>query len=143
MLMRVVMAYPALIAQYESVKSQELRKDPLYRETQKRFMAAMANSGSVGPQEVMELRMQMKLLEENGGLKKWKLFLPMLQVPFAFGMFKLTRGMAALPVPGLDSTGMFWFTDLTMPDPFYILPCVSAVMMVLSIKVSFVLLVDM
>lgn len=30
--------------------------------------------------------------------------------------------MADLPVPSLQTGGLWWFTDLTACDPFYILP---------------------
>ncbi|KAF3771336.1 hypothetical protein M406DRAFT_33785, partial [Cryphonectria parasitica EP155] len=131
---RIVMAYPALIAQYESVKSREMRQNPLYKETQQKYMMSMAQGAKMSPSELMEMRMQMKLLQQQAGVKMWKMFLPMLQFPLAIGMFKLCRGMTALPVPGLESAGTLWFTDLTVPDPFYILPCVSAVMMVFSMQ---------
>ena len=59
----------------------------------------------------------------------------------AFGMFRLLRGMAALPVPGLEDGGILWFQDLTMPDPFYILPVASAAVMYYIMKVRLLPLV--
>lgn len=132
---RVVMAYPALLAQLESQKSQEMRKDPVYKDRQSKFMMAMARGGG-DPAEMMQLRMQMKYIQAQHGVRPSKMFYPMLQLPLAYGMFKLTSGMAKLPVPGLESAGVLWLTDLTVPDPMYILPCVGAFTMYLSIKVS-------
>lgn len=132
---RVAMVYPALIAQQESVKSRAMREDPLYKETQQKFMVTMAMGGQVPPQEIMEMRMQMKLLQEKAGVKTWKMFLPMLQFPFVLGSVKLFRAMAALPVPGLDNGGMLWFSDLTIPDPLFILPGVGTVILILSLRV--------
>ncbi|CAN8095873.1 unnamed protein product [Discula destructiva] len=133
---RIAMAYPALVAQKTSVKSQQMRKDPVYADISDKFTRA-AMSGAVQPAELMQLRLQMKYMQEKNGVGPWwHMVLPMLQIPFAYGMFKLTRAMATLPVPGLENAGTLWFTDLTVADPLYILPCVSSVMMYLSMKRS-------
>jgi YidC/Oxa1 family membrane protein insertase len=34
--------------------------------------------------------------------------------------------MTGLPVPGFETGGMAWFTDLTVADPYYILPVASS-----------------
>lgn len=138
-ILRAATFYPALMAQQESHKMQELRKDPVYEE----LSMAMLNgvrTGGAGSQETMMIKMQMKMLEKEAGIQRSRLFYPLLQLPFALGMFKLTRSMAALPVPGMETQGFAWFTDLTMHDPFFVLPCVSTVMLVLSIRVSSVFL---
>lgn len=131
---RIVMAYPALIAQQTSHKSQELRKDPVYADLEKQFMASLA-AGTTQPAELMQQRLQMRHMKADKGIKGWHMALPFLQIPFAYGMFKLTRAMAALPVPGLETAGTLWFTDLTVADPLYVLPCVSALLMYVSMKV--------
>lgn len=56
------------------------------------------------------------------GIKMWKNFLPFIQLPLGFGMFRLARGMATLPVPGLEHGGILWFHDLTVSDPTFLLP---------------------
>lgn len=133
---RAALVYPALIAQQESFKSRELRQDPLYRETQAKFMQAMIQGSAQS--EMLELRMQMKLLQEGAGIKTWKMFLPVvIQIPLFVGGMRLMRTMAALPVPGLDSAGVLWFTDLTVPDPLYILPLVGTAVMILGIRVGY------
>lgn len=133
---RVVMAKPALLAQQEGVRMNKMRADPLFNALNEKWMMALAVSGSASQAEMMQLRMQMNLVRERYGVKMWKMFLPMLQAPIAFGGFRLLTGMGALPVPGLETAGTLWFTDLTMPDPYMIMPCVSTIMMFLSIKVS-------
>ncbi|KAK2602305.1 hypothetical protein N8I77_008851 [Diaporthe amygdali] len=121
-IVRLVLAKPALVAQQESVKMNKMRKDPLFNSLQEKWMTAMAGGAALPPAEMMQLRLQMSLVREQYDVKTWKMFLPMLQAPIAYGMFRLTTGMAALPVPGLDTAGMLWFTDLTAPDPYMILP---------------------
>lgn len=61
-------------------------------------------------------------LYKNADIKIWKLALPMLQVPLGYGSFRLLNGMAELPVPGLEDGGLLWLKDLTLSDPYFILP---------------------
>lgn len=133
---RIVMARPALVAQQEGVKMNKMRADPMFAALNEKWMTALAVAGSTSQADMMQLRLQMNLVRERYGVKMWKMFLPMLQAPIAFGGFRLLTGMNALPVPGLDAAGTLWFTDLTMPDPYMILPCVSTIMMFFSIKVN-------
>lgn len=135
-IVRLVLAQPALVAQQESIKMNKMRKDPVFNTLQEKFMLAMAGGSNMTQAEILQLRMQMNLVRERYGVKTWKTFMPMLQAPIAFGMFRLCTGMVSLPVPGLDTAGTLWFTDLTAPDPYMILPLVSSVMMYLSIKVN-------
>lgn len=133
---RIVMARPALVAQQEGVKMNKMRADPMFAKLNEQWMMALAVSGSKSQTEMMQLRMQMNLVRERYGVKMWKMFLPMLQAPIAFGGFRLLTGMGTLPVPGLETGGALWFTDLTVADPYMILPCVSTIMMFFSIKRS-------
>lgn len=136
LLVRLVLAQPALVAQQESVKMNKMRKDPVFNSLQEKFTMALAGGTAMPQAEMMQLRLQMALVRERYNVKTWKMFLPMLQAPIAFGTFRLTTGMSSLPVPGLDTAGALWFTDLTVADPYMILPLVSSVMMYLSIKAS-------
>jgi YidC/Oxa1 family membrane protein insertase len=52
--------------------------------------------------------------------------LPLIQMPIMISFFMAIRGMAEVPVPGLQDGGMMWFTDLTAKDPYYVLPVLSA-----------------
>lgn len=133
-LIRAATFYPAFLAQRESQKMAELRKIPLYSELSQRMMSLAMKGG--GAQEAAMAKMQIDLMEREHNIKKSRLAFSFLQIPFAFGMFKLCRAMAALPVPGMESQGFLWFSDLTMHDPFFILPCVSTVALVLMIRVS-------
>ncbi|KAF2402952.1 hypothetical protein EJ06DRAFT_506057 [Trichodelitschia bisporula] len=72
---------------------------------------------------------QQKLLSELRGISifagldyKW-MYGPMLvQTVFGFCTFKLLRAMSVLPVPGLETGGFLWVSDLTQTDPYFILP---------------------
>ncbi|CAH2294531.1 mitochondrial inner membrane OXA1L-like [Pelobates cultripes] len=47
---------------------------------------------------------------------------PLVQAPVFISFFMALRQMSYLPVPSLQTGGLWWFTDLTAADPFYILP---------------------
>ncbi|XP_060677674.1 mitochondrial inner membrane protein OXA1L isoform X2 [Hemiscyllium ocellatum] len=49
---------------------------------------------------------------------------PLIQAPIFISFFVALRQMAYLPVPSLQTGGLWWFTDLTAADPFYLLPVV-------------------
>lgn len=60
------------------------------------------------------------------GVKLWKMAVPMIQIPLGYGTFRLMRGMAALPVPGLEDGGFLWIKDLTLADPLFLLPILTS-----------------
>ncbi|XP_066536413.1 mitochondrial inner membrane protein OXA1L [Hoplias malabaricus] len=47
---------------------------------------------------------------------------PLVQAPVFISFFIALRKMAYLPVPSLQNGGLWWFTDLTASDPYFILP---------------------
>ena len=73
---------------------------------------------------------------KNAGIKFYKVAIPLVQVPLGFGTFRLLRGMGYLPVPGLDQGGCLWFTDLTLPDPYGIIPIVTSTSYFLAFRVG-------
>ena len=74
-------------------------------------------------------------LHKSAGITLWRSFAPFLQVPIGFGTFRLMRGMAYLPVPGFDSGGLLWISDLTQSDPYFILPIATAAAYYFTFKV--------
>lgn len=50
------------------------------------------------------------------------LILPLTQAPIFISFFIALREMANLPVPSLQTGGLWWFQDLTVSDPIYVLP---------------------
>ncbi|WWC92793.1 uncharacterized protein L201_007752 [Kwoniella dendrophila CBS 6074] len=53
------------------------------------------------------------------------LILPAIQLPIFLTFFNIVRGLANLPLPQLKEGGLGWVTDLTVADPYYILPLTS------------------
>ena len=58
------------------------------------------------------------------------------QLPIFLSVFMGLRQMANLPVESMTSAGLFWFTDLTSPDPFYALPLLTMATFALSVEVG-------
>jgi membrane protein insertase Oxa1/YidC/SpoIIIJ len=104
--------------------------DPL----NKQMMAARGDTTAV-----LQLRAEIQAINRKAGIKVWKSLVPMTQLFFGYGMFVLLRAMAKLPVPGLETGGALWFQDLTLPDPYLILPAATALALhwVLRVCASF------
>ncbi|ELW69239.1 mitochondrial inner membrane protein OXA1L [Tupaia chinensis] len=68
---------------------------------------------------------EMTLYQKKHDVKLFKpLILPLTQAPIFISFFIALREMANLPVPSLQTGGLWWFQDLTVSDPIYILPLV-------------------
>lgn len=66
-----------------------------------------------------------------------KMFLlPLLQVPVFITFFIALRGMARLPVESMQTGGLLWFTDLTVPDPYYALPLMAVGMFLSNVELG-------
>lgn len=66
---------------------------------------------------------QLADLYQASGVKVSRMFVPAIgQGVVGYGSFRLLRNMATLPVPGLDESGLLWIKDLTVPDPYFLLP---------------------
>ncbi|KAL8966740.1 MAG: hypothetical protein Q9197_005817 [Variospora fuerteventurae] len=86
--------------------------------------------------ELMRGTEEMRQVYAVAGIKMWKNLLPLVQIPLGFGMFRLTRNMASLPVPGLDIGGVLWFQDLTVSDPYLLLPALTGAAAFAMFKLS-------
>ena len=60
----------------------------------------------------------------------------MFQLPFFMSMFLGLRGMANLPLESMMSGGLYWFKDMTVPDPFYVLPALVSATLFLQIRIG-------
>ena len=79
--------------------------------------------------------MQKMMKEKN--INPLKNIVPiMFQMPIFMSMFIGLRGMANLPVESMISGGIYWFHNLTVPDPFYILPALTASTLFLQLKLG-------
>ncbi|XP_066198195.1 mitochondrial inner membrane protein OXA1L [Saccopteryx leptura] len=68
---------------------------------------------------------EMTLYQKKHDIKLLRpLILPLTQAPIFISFFIALREMANLPVPSLQTGGLWWFQDLTTSDPTYMLPLV-------------------
>jgi YidC/Oxa1 family membrane protein insertase len=45
------------------------------------------------------------------------------------------RGMANVPVESLRTGGLWWFTDLTVPDQYFLMPLITSATLYATIEV--------
>lgn len=77
----------------------------------------------------MQLQQEVQLINKRAGIKLSRSFIPLLQVFTGYGMWVCLRGMSNLPVPGLESGGILWFHNLTLADPYLIMPAATALVL--------------
>lgn len=79
---------------------------------------------------------EIRALHREAGIQLWKLGVPLLQIPIGYGTFRLLRRMSDLPVPGLEDGGFLWMKDLTMSDPYMIMPAITGAFLYYTFKVG-------
>lgn len=73
---------------------------------------------------------KLKLLYDEHDVSVKKRLLPIFfQAPMFMSLFFLLRRISYHPVEALTTGGAFWFTNLTVPDPFFILPIMTSTSM--------------
>jgi len=92
---------------------------------QEKFTAARQRNDMY---EIDRAQKQLQELMGKQGVNPLKSAIPpFLQMPFFISMFIGLRGMANCPVDSMKTGGLSWFSDLTVPDPYYILPILTSV----------------
>ncbi|VEN58489.1 unnamed protein product [Callosobruchus maculatus] len=61
---------------------------------------------------------------------------PLAQMPVFISFFMALRQMANAPVDSLRTGGLWWFTDLTLPDQYFILPLVTSATLLATIELG-------
>ncbi|KAL8793082.1 MAG: hypothetical protein Q9195_004288 [Heterodermia aff. obscurata] len=98
---------------------------------QARINAARASRDST---KVGQSVTEMRALHRQAGIKWGTMLVPLLQAPIGYGSFRLIHRMTELPVPGLEDGGLLWVKDLTISDPFYILPALTSLGIYYTVK---------
>ena len=62
--------------------------------------------------------------------------LPMLQAPIFISYFFALRGMVSVPIESMKEGGLWWFTDLTVPDPYFILPVITCTTVFITLELG-------
>ncbi|KAH9964165.1 60Kd inner membrane protein-domain-containing protein [Russula dissimulans] len=79
---------------------------------------------------------QRRVYEESGVSMLPMLLMPFVQLPVTLGMFFGVKHLCALPLEQLHWSGVSFLPDLTVADPYYVLPIVCAVLMNLQLSVG-------
>jgi membrane protein insertase Oxa1/YidC/SpoIIIJ len=130
-LSRLVIFYPA--AQSSNMAAINNAMLPVAGPIRQRMGAAWKSGDRA---EIQVCKAQLSVLNKKYGFSTWKMFIPVLiQVPIQFGGFRVMRNMAELPVPALVKENWLWTQDLTLGDPYFILPVANAIIIYMTIKV--------
>lgn len=90
-----------------------------------------------GDQAGMVMAQQMiRSIYRKAGVNRLWIAFPVTQIPFFYGFYKNLYGMAEIKLPGLLEGGHWWFHDLTVADPYFILPLASSLGMGLQIALG-------
>ncbi|KAA1474129.1 hypothetical protein DENSPDRAFT_840678 [Dentipellis sp. KUC8613] len=76
------------------------------------------------------LALQQRKVYEEAGVSMLPMFImPFIQLPVTLGMFFGVRRLCTAPLEQLHWSGVWFLPDLTVADPYYVLPILSAVLM--------------
>jgi YidC/Oxa1 family membrane protein insertase len=129
---RAVMFVPFALASHHTAKLSVINP---YLDGAKQRMQQARDSKDVALQQ--QVSAEMKGLKNAIGLKMTWIFAPMvIQGIAGYCAFKLIRAMAKLPVPGLETGGLLWIPDLTIPDPYFLIPVAMGGFLHLIARVS-------
>ena len=107
---------------------------PLTKPITDRMRAAQQAGDTKAQQEIAR---EMKQVYSAAEIKFSKMLLPFIvQIPLGYGAWRLLRNIADLSTVGLEDGGLLWFVDLTVKDPYYTLPAVTASLLFIILKVG-------
>lgn len=78
----------------------------------------------------------MQMMKQKGFNPLKNMMVPFAQMPIFVSYFLGIRRMVNAPVDSLHTGGTLWFTDLTLADPYYILPFVTCATLALTIHLG-------
>lgn len=87
--------------------------------------------------EMQRAALAQRALFAKIGVNPLKNFIPLfVQLPVTIGMFLGVKKMCDLPLEGLKNSGFSLLTDLTVPDPTWVLPILGTIVMNIQMTVS-------
>lgn len=137
LLLRAALLRPSIKSAANSAKMQEVYNTPVAKELQARMKESFAKGDSQdGLQANAQLRALLKARGAGGlGTMLAGLAPAVVSIPIFFSTYKLLEAMSRLPVPELQHGGMLWFPDLTVADPTFALPVMTAALTFFMISV--------
>ncbi|XP_050399668.1 mitochondrial inner membrane protein OXA1L isoform X2 [Patella vulgata] len=107
---------------------------PTMTKLQQRFTDARS---SADPMEAAKAGHELATFMQRNNINPVKSFMiPMIQMPVFLSMFFALRQMSTLPIEGFKDGGIFWFTDLSIPDPVYCLPMLTVATLAATIEMG-------
>lgn len=106
---------------------------PLTGPLQEKLNAAIA-AGDKQKQDLYRMQQAAVMKPHYGGMG-WMAGFTVVQGVVGFSAFRCLRAMGELPVPGMVHDGFLWFTDLSVRDPYFILPATTTFIMYKIFKV--------
>ncbi|CAH0718264.1 unnamed protein product, partial [Brenthis ino] len=102
------------------------------------IQSKMTQARQTGNQlEAARYAQEMMIFMKEKNLNPLKnVLVPLAQAPLFISFFMGLRGMANCPVESMMHGGLWWFTDLTVPDQFFILPLITSATMWATIEVG-------
>lgn len=100
---------------------------------------ASGGGAQVDPKVRLDHFKQMSELRKKAGVSPLRMLLPMfVLIPGSIFVFQGMRHLseAATRIPGMESGGLPWAPDLSVPDPYFILPALSLVGAGISAAIS-------
>lgn len=80
---------------------------------------------------------EMMLFMKEKELNPFKnMIVPLAQAPLFISFFMGLRSMANTPVDSLRDGGLWWFSDLTVADPYFLLPAITSATLYLTIEIG-------
>lgn len=76
------------------------------------------------------------LMKEHDVSPFRSMILPLVSMPLFLGLFFAVRKLATLPLPQLHEGGFGWVMDLTLSDPYFILPMTSIFFQILVLSLG-------
>lgn len=92
--------------------------------------------GSLTREESLQFARQYKALFAKYQVKPAFAMVPLIQLPVFMSLFFGLQKMPKLFPEELGNAGIFWFPDLTIPDPTYVLPAISTLTLLSMFEVN-------
>lgn len=80
---------------------------------------------------------ELMIFMKEKGLNPFKnMIVPLAQMPIFVSFFMGLRQMANVPVDSLRTGGILWFTDLTLPDQYFLMPIITSATLYATIELG-------
>ena len=106
---------------------------PITKPIQDKMEAAIAR-GDKQQADLLKLQQAQIIKPYVGGMFSMGGFM-FIQMWIGVSAFRFLRAMGEMPVPGMSHDGYLWFADLTLRDPYFVLPMATTAIMYTVFKV--------